>query len=120
MSVRQIQSREFQGDGERFTLSWGGGPNVFPVTCHASLVTIFQFLLPRRCPRDGRASAPRGGVFQRTTGGRATGLRSSTRRKSTCFLKLSTLATCTVNLSPRRIVRRVRRPTRLLRAASNT
>lgn len=32
------------------------------------------------------------------------------RRKSTCFLKLSTLAICTSTLSPRRITRRWRRP----------
>jgi hypothetical protein len=59
-------------------------------------------------------------VAGRPAAGRATGLRSSTSRKSTCFLKLSTLATCTVNWSPSRMTRRVRRPTRLLRAASNT
>src|SRR5436190_3026775 len=38
--------------------------------------------------------------------------RSSARRKSTCFLNEFTLATCTITLSPRRITRRVRRPTK--------
>src|SRR5690242_7983471 len=39
--------------------------------------------------------------------------------KSTCFLKLSTLATCTRTWSPSRIIRRVRRPTSWLRSESN-
>jgi hypothetical protein len=71
---------------------------------------------------SGRAAGGRLLLKDRDAGGRAANaLRSvAARQKSTCFLNESTFATCTVSLSPNWITRRVRRPTRLRRASSNT
>ena len=72
--------------------------------------TLRRKLLPHGLtPREGGKG---GGVFFRALGGWPVSW------KSTCFLKVSTLPTCTVTLSPRRITRRVRRPTSRLRVAS--
>ena len=67
-------------------------------------------------PEKRRHSGPFRDRAGRTGGGR----RSATNRKSTCFLNVSTRKTWTVTAPPSWIMRRLRRPTSWLRAASNT